>query len=96
MKEEAILDMLKMDLGISTDKYDKYLGNIVKLSKAAIQREGINLGEGVEYTVEDGMLIQMYSAYLYRKRRGDAAQMPRSLRYALNNRLFGQKGKKDG
>lgn len=96
MKEEAILDMLKMDLGISTDKYDKYLGNLIKLSKAAIQREGINIEEGMECTIEDGMLIQMYSAYLYRKRREEAAQMPRSLRYALNNRLFGQRGKKDG
>lgn len=42
-------------------------------------------------TVEDGQLVVMYAAYLYRKRADDAPVMPRMLRYALNNRLFSQK-----
>lgn len=94
MKEIVILTMLKTDLGISSDAYNSYLTNIIKLSMAAIQKEGIvfQLDEDGHYSVEDGMLIQMYSAYLYRKRREEVATMPRSLRYALNNRLFSQKG----
>ena len=42
--------------------------------------------------IQDVNLIVMYAAYLYRKRADEGApQMPRMLRYALNNRLFSQK-----
>ena len=90
--------MLKTDLQISAAQYDAYLTNIIKLAKATIIKEGIVFNELVEngesegLTVEDGMLVQMYAAYLYRKRREENAAMPRSLRYALNNRLLSQKG----
>ena len=40
---------------------------------------------------EDGGLMVMYAAWLYRKRANDEAVMPRMLRYALNNRLMPQK-----
>lgn len=98
MTEDGILTMLKNDLQISVTQYDAYLSNLIALAKAAIQKEGIVLkdlmqdGESKGITVEDGMLVQMYAAYLYRKRREENAAMPRSLRYALNNRLFSQKG----
>jgi len=46
--------------------------------------------------VQDAMLVEMYAAYLYRRRREENVQMPRMLRWALNNRLFGQKGAADG
>ena len=87
MGDNDILTSLKVDLQISSNSYDAYLKNILELAKAAIAREGITIAE----TVEDGMLIEMYAAYLYRKRRGENAAMPRSLRYALNNRLMSQK-----
>ena len=87
MGDNDILTALKVDLQISSNSYDAYLKNILELAKAAIAREGIAIAE----TVEDGMLIEMYAAYLYRKRRGENAAMPRSLRYALNNRLMSQK-----
>ncbi len=98
MTDEDILKMLKTDLQISVMKYDSYLTNIIKLAKAAIQKEGIVLAESdgndeeASFTIEDGMLVQMYAAYLYRKRREENAAMPRMLRYALNNRLLSQKG----
>lgn len=88
MTDKDILTMLKTDLQISASQYDAYLSNLITLAKAAIKKEGITLGENVE----DGMLVQMYSAYLYRKRREENSAMPRSLRYALNNRLLSQKG----
>ena len=85
-----------MDLGISANAYDKYLLNLIELSKAAIKKEGIIIPEeNGSCTIEDGMLVQMYSAYLYRKRKEETASMPRSLRYALNNRLFSQKGENE-
>ena len=65
MGDNDILTALKVDLQISSNSYDAYLKNILELAKAAIAREGITIAE----TVEDGMLIEMYAAYLYRKRR---------------------------
>ena len=100
MKDSDILTMLKTDLIISTTKVDVYLNNLIELAKAAIQKEGIVFEEIIEsdrskgFSVEDGMLVQMYAAYLYRCRREENKAMPRSLRYELNNRLFSQKGKK--
>ena len=52
-------------------------------------REGITLAD----TPEDAQLIEMYAAYLYRSRRDTSLQMPRMLRWALNNRLFGAKAR---
>lgn len=88
MLDKDILTVLKTDLQISATAYDNYLLNLIELSRSAICREGIIL----EDTIEDGMLVEMYAAYRYRKRREETVAMPRSLRYALNNRLFSQKG----
>ena len=90
MDKYNILTILKTDLQISAANYDKYLENIIDMGKAAIETEGIKLDMA---KVEDGMLVEMYAAYLYRKRRGEVSTMPRFLRYTLNNRLMSQKGK---
>lgn len=90
MSNEEILTILKTDLQISTDSYNKYLLHLINLSKTAIKKEGIKLDETSN---EDGMLVEMYAAYLYRKRREEGAVMPRPLRYALNNLLISQKGR---
>lgn len=89
MLDADILTVLKTDLQINATAYDSYLSNLIEFSKSAIRREGILL----EDSIEDGMLVEMYAAYLYRKRRDVVVEMPRSLRYALNNRLFSQKGR---
>jgi hypothetical protein len=87
--------MLKMDLQISASQYDEYLMNMIKLAEKEIKKEGIVIEESEKsgFSIEDGMLIQMYAAYLYRKRKEQVVAMPRSLRYMLNNTLFSQKGK---
>lgn len=102
MTDEEILTVLKVDLQVSTDKLDNYLGQIIQAARAYIQTEGITL----DCSVGDGMLVEMYSAYLYRRRRSaylygrrreENVAMPRMLRWALNNRLFSQKaGEADG
>ena len=89
MNNESILSILKMDLKISASQYDEYLMKLIELSKAAIEKEGIILDD----SIEDGMLVEMYAAYLYRKRKEESNGMPRMLRYALNNRLFSQKAR---
>lgn len=89
MTDETILAMLKVNLQIIAGNtlQDEYLNSLITAAKQMITREGITLAD----TVEDGQLVVMYAAYLYRKRADDAPVMPRMLRYALNNRLFSQK-----
>lgn len=86
MADEAVLDILKINLQISTDKLDRYLSGLISAARDYIRTEGIALQD----TPGDNNLVVMYAAYLYRKRREDGP-MPRSLRWALNNRLFSQK-----
>lgn len=82
-----VLEMLKVDLGISTDTYNNRLGQYIDYAAEEITREGIVLDETAP---NDLNLIVMYSAWLWRKRdSGDG--MPRMLRYALNNKLIAQK-----
>ncbi len=89
MTDETILAMLKVNLQIIAGNtlQDGYLQNLIATARQMITREGITLTD----TIEDGNLVVMYAAYLYRKRADDAPVMPRMLRYALNNRLFSQK-----
>lgn len=84
--EEKILAILKVDLGVSSTSLDTYLTSLIDASKQYISEEGITIGD------QDALLIEMYAAYLYRKRREQNTSMPRMLRWALNNRLFSEKG----
>lgn len=89
MTDATILEMTKSNLQIvqGNTLQDSYLQMLIKSAQEMITREGITLTD----SIEDGNLVVMYAAYLYRKRADDAPVMPRMLRYALNNRLFSQK-----
>ncbi len=89
MTDDDLLEMLKFNLEIisKNESYNDYLSSLITAAKQMIGREGITLTD----TVEDGNLVVMYAAYLYRKRAEDTPVMPRMLRYALNNRLFSEK-----
>ena len=82
-----VMTLLKIDLGIIGDAYDPLLSQLINAAKEFITKEGVNLTE----SAEDTQLVVMYAAYLYRKRATDEG-MPRMLRWALNNRLFGGDG----
>ena len=97
MTKAEVLTILKSDLDIaatSTSK-DGLLNNLIDLSLAAITREGITLADPL--TIEEGMLIERYAAFMYRARKltetvaNGSVAMPRSLRYQLNNMLLKQK-----
>lgn len=88
MTDETILGILKTDLQISTAALDAYLGSLISQARRLIATEGITL----DASTPDSMLVEQYAAYLYRSRREAAGAMPRSLRWALNNRLFSEKG----
>lgn len=89
MTDATILDMTKANLQILKDNtlQDEYLQMLITSAREMIAREGITLND----SIEDGNLVVMYAAYLYRKRADGEPVMPRMLRYALNNRLFSQK-----
>ena len=87
MTDDLKLLILKKDLQIMTDKLDDYLMTLLSASRSFISREGVTLTD----TQEDGILEEMYAAYLYRKRREAETPMPVMLRYALNNRIFSEK-----
>ncbi len=88
MTAADILTMLQVDLGelYPSEQRKAFLQQAIGAARAFISREGINLTE----SIEDGQLVEMYAAYLVRKRANDTG-MPRMLRWALNNRLFSQK-----
>ena len=88
MTNAEILTMLQVDLGEMYPSTERtaYLNQAISAAQQFIAREGITLTD----SVEDGQLVEMYAAYLIRKRATSEA-MPRMLRWALNNRLFSQK-----
>lgn len=88
MDNGEVLILLQADLGelYPSQQRTAYLEQAIASAKAFITREGITLTD----SVEDGQLVEMYAAYLIRKRATEEG-MPRMLRWALNNRLFGQK-----
>lgn len=88
MTDADILVILKTDLQVSSPALDEYLTALIGAARSYIATEGIRLNE----RYGDAMLVEMYAAYLYRRRREENVQMPRMLRWALNNRLFSQKG----
>lgn len=107
MSNDVILTMLKQGLEIITDYMDAEskatkdleLMQYVQTAEVYIEREGIVL----EDVVDDQMLVSMYAMWLYDKRKTTGSKytsyyiqnMPRMLRYNLNNRLFSQKVRND-
>lgn len=95
---ETLLTMLKTDLGILTATvYDQRLTQLLNAAIRAITDEG-----AASLDLEDPLdqqLIVMYAGWLWRKRdftlgtrqNVDMTVMPRSLRLALNNRVFREK-----
>lgn len=90
MTQEDILTLLQADLNILQPDATRtaQLTHIVNAALQLIAREGVTLQE--PFSAEDGQLVIMYAAYLFRKRATGEA-MPRMLRWALNNRVFSAK-----
>ena len=93
MTNAEILTLLQVDLGemYPSQQRQAYLNQAISAAQAFITREGVTLTD----SVEDGQLVEMYAAYLIRKRAEDTG-MPRMLRWALNNRLFSEKAQVTG
>lgn len=88
MQTAAVLPLLQVDLGelYPNDQRVAYLTQAISAATDFITREGVRLTD----SVEDVQLVEMYAAYLVRKR-ATQEPMPRMLRWALNNRILSQK-----
>ena len=88
-QDNTMLTMLKTDLGImTTTAYDTRLTQLLTASQQYIINEGASTLDASN--IEDMQLIVMYAAWLWRGR-DEMPAMPRSLQYALHNRVFGEK-----
>ena len=79
-----MLDMLKIDLGITTNAYDSRLQQYLDSAQTEISREGAVLDPS---NIADMQGIVMYAAWMWR-RRDSGEGMPRMLRLWLNNRVL--------
>ena len=86
MNENGMLQMLKIDLGITTTAYDERLRLYLQSAIEMITREGASLTD----SLEDMQLIVLYASWLWR-RRDSGKGMPRMLRWQLNNRIMAEK-----
>ena len=86
MTDATILTLLKSDLMISVTSYDDLLTQYIKLARKDLKREGITLQD----TDEDGMLVEMYAAWIARKRK-ENIPMSRQLQFLIHNRLLHEK-----
>lgn len=87
-----MLELLRADLQNPPTTVNSYLQHLLGVAKERITAEGIQLDAK---SIDDSNLQIMYAAWLYRARNSPENPMPRMLRFALNNRLFGRKGERD-
>lgn len=87
MTDNEIKTLVKADVGLImlNEAQEAFLDSCLSSAKSFITREGVTLDMS---SAEDIKLVEMYTAYLWRKR-NTQEEMPRMLRYALNNRVFG-------
>lgn len=86
MDTYALLQSMKLDLGISSQAYDSRLLSKIRVAMSRITKEGVKLTN----CEDDRDLVLMYAEWLWQHRR-DGKAMPPMVRYAINNRIFGPK-----
>lgn len=79
---DMVLQMFKIDLGISHKKRDEYFENYLAAQNGELLRRGITLD--LE-SAEDVMLLSDYAAWNYRKRTEDIP-LAQNLRQRIRNR----------
>lgn len=86
MDAAILLAGLKVDLGLTSDAFNDRLLSRLRSAIEWIQAEGVTLTD----SDGDKELVIMYAAWLWNSRKTGEG-MPRMLRYAINNRVFGEK-----
>lgn len=92
MTDAQLLAAVKTDNQISVSGYDTRLTEIIDSAKIAITAEGVQTLDP-SASEEDAQLVIMYADWIWSSRNQPEAAMPRSLRWKLNNRIFGEKAR---
>ena len=92
MTDIQLLYAVKTDKQISVSAYDTRLMELIDSAKEAIVAEGARTLDP-SASAEDAQLVVMYAGWLWESRNAPDAAMPRSLRWKLNNRVFGEKAR---
>ena len=92
MTDAQLLAAVKTDNQISVSGYDTRLTEIIDSAKTAIMAEGVATLDP-SARAEDAQLVIMYADWIWDSRNQPEAAMPRSLRWKLNNRIFGEKAR---
>ncbi|WP_335871960.1 hypothetical protein [Bacillus sp. 2205SS5-2] len=88
-----LLNLLKMDLGITHHLRDEYFVKLLDSCRAEIERKGIVLDELND--IEDAILIADYAAWSYRKRTEDLP-LSRNIQHRIRNRILKERAKDSG
>lgn len=89
MDAQSRLALLKANVGaIGSTLYDDLFNSLLTSAESMIRREGITLDLD---EAEDNNLIVGYATWLFQQREQPDMDMPRWLRYNLNNKVLHQK-----
>ena len=89
MDDQSRMNLLKANIGaLGSTIYDDLLISLLNSAVFMIGREGIALDLN---NTEDNNLVVGYATWLFQQREQPDMEMPRWLRYNLNNKLFAQK-----
>ncbi|PGZ44103.1 hypothetical protein COE56_30475 [Bacillus anthracis] len=89
--KKNLLDLLKLDLGITHDLRDAYFNKLLVSSQNELQRMGIVLDFE---SIDDQILTVDYAAWSYRKRQEDIP-LARNLQFRIHNRVIQKAGNKN-
>ena len=81
---ETLLQLFKIDLGITHNMRDAFFINLINGSIKEIERRGITLDLK---SADDQMLIVDYAAWVYRKRQEDIP-LAANIQHRLRNRII--------
>ena len=94
MDDQSRLALLKANLSaIGSTIYDELFLSLLASAKSMIEREGIVLDLD---SAEDNNLVVGYATWLFQQREKPEMEMPRWLRYNLNNKVLHQKAVNSG
>ena len=86
---KQVLKLLKLDLGVSTDKRDEYFNAVLESAVLELKRKGIF----VDLTsADDQMLLSDYAAWQYRKRQEDVPISNNLKRRLMNRKMRNRAG----
>ena len=89
MDAQSRLALLKANVGaIGSTLYDDLFNSLLTSAQSMIEREGIALSLD---NTDDNNLIVGYATWLFQQREQPDMDMPRWLRYNLNNKVLHQK-----